>query len=67
MPVHAISFSLSIPIFTALQKIKPFKGDPQDTGLLELLPFLHSIVASGVSDVREVINSYGDAEVSGLK
>jgi import inner membrane translocase subunit TIM50 len=43
-------------------KLKPWKGDPQDTTLLDLIPFLLMINQAGVSDVRRVVASYDGEE-----
>ena len=39
-------------------KLKPWKNDPKDTTLLDLIPFLQLIATRGVRDTREVVQSY---------
>lgn len=39
-------------------KLPPWKLDPQDTTLPDLLPFLEAIVRTDVPDVRDVVRSY---------
>ncbi len=43
-------------------KLKPWKGDPQDTGLLDLLPFLQYMATHRIRDVRDVVRSYDGVE-----
>ncbi|KAG0127077.1 HAD-like domain-containing protein [Tuber indicum] len=44
-------------------KMKPWDGDPQDKELISLIPFLEYIAAMGISDVRPVIEGFGDKHV----
>ena len=39
-------------------QLKPWKLEPDDTKLLDLLPFLEAVVRTNVPDVRAVIKSY---------
>lgn len=39
-------------------QIKPFTGDLEDKALYELIPFLETIVVTGVPDVRDVLQQY---------
>ncbi|GFR46912.1 hypothetical protein Agub_g8559 [Astrephomene gubernaculifera] len=43
-------------------KLKPWKGEPQDTGLIDLIPFLQFLAMRKVKDVREVVKSYDGVE-----
>lgn len=36
-------------------KLKPWKDDPSDTTLLDLMPMLQMIALKGVKDVRDVV------------
>ncbi|KAG2445863.1 hypothetical protein HXX76_000467 [Chlamydomonas incerta] len=39
-------------------KLKPWKGEPGDTGLIDLIPFLQFLAMRRVKDVRDVVKSY---------
>ncbi|EFJ50538.1 hypothetical protein VOLCADRAFT_103761 [Volvox carteri f. nagariensis] len=39
-------------------KLRPWKGEPGDTGLIDLLPFLQFLAMRRVRDVRDVVRSY---------
>lgn len=43
-------------------KLKPWKDDPSDTTLFDLLPMLQMIALKGVKDVRDVVKSYDGEE-----
>lgn len=43
-------------------KLKPWKNDPHDTTLLDLLPFLQMIATRGVKDTRDVVKSYNNED-----
>ncbi|KAI5837055.1 HAD-like domain-containing protein [Morchella snyderi] len=45
-------------------KMKPWTGDARDTELVKLIPFLEYIAAMGISDVRPVIEDFGDKDVA---
>ncbi|KAH8148454.1 uncharacterized protein LAJ45_07556 [Morchella importuna] len=45
-------------------KMKPWTGDPNDKELVKLIPFLEYIAAMGISDVRPVIEDFGDKDVA---
>lgn len=56
------------PLFPfSTTQVKPFKGDPADRELFDLLPFLQSMIELRVPDVREVIGSYEGIDVSFLR
>jgi len=44
-------------------KMKPWDGDPNDKELISLIPFLEYVAAMGISDVRPVIEGFGDKHV----
>ena len=44
-------------------KMEPWDGDPKDKELISLIPFLEYIAAMGISDVRPVIQGFGDKHV----
>ncbi|RPA98105.1 NIF-domain-containing protein [Choiromyces venosus 120613-1] len=44
-------------------KMQPWNGDPGDKGLISLIPFLEYIAAMGISDVRPVIEGFGDKHI----
>lgn len=44
-------------------KMKPWLGDPNDRELIALIPFLEYIAAMGISDVRPVIEEFGDKHI----
>ncbi|RPA77585.1 NIF-domain-containing protein, partial [Ascobolus immersus RN42] len=44
-------------------KLPPWKGDPRDKTLIALLPFLEYVAAMSISDVRPMIESYGDKDL----
>jgi hypothetical protein len=39
-------------------KLKPWKGVPADTGLIDLIPFLQFLATRRVADVRSVVRAY---------
>lgn len=43
-------------------KLKPWKGESEDTMLLDLIPFLQMIAMRNVGDVRSVVKSYDGEE-----
>ena len=43
-------------------KLKPWKGQPGDTGLIDLIPFLQFLAMRRVKDVRDVVKSYDGVE-----
>ncbi|KAI8986604.1 HAD-like domain-containing protein [Pilobolus umbonatus] len=43
--------------------LKPWKGDPKDTGLLEYIPFLEDIAIGDVQDVRPLLKSYEGKDI----
>lgn len=45
-------------------KMKPWTGDANDKELVKLIPFLEYIAAMGISDVRPVIEDFGDKDVA---
>jgi len=42
--------------------VKKWEGDPRDTTLMDLIPFFQAIAASGVEDVRDVLDFYRNEE-----
>ncbi|KAH0602847.1 uncharacterized protein H6S33_008497 [Morchella sextelata] len=45
-------------------KMKPWTGDADDKELVKLIPFLEYIAAMGISDVRPVIEDFGEKDVA---
>ncbi|RUS16868.1 HAD-like domain-containing protein [Endogone sp. FLAS-F59071] len=43
--------------------LKPWKGEPEDKGLLEYVPFLEAIALTNVEDVRPVLKSFSDTDI----
>lgn len=44
-------------------KMKPWLGDPNDHELISLIPFLEYVAAMGLTDVRPVIEEFGDKHI----
>lgn len=44
-------------------KVPEWEGDPNDTYLLDILPFLETLAISGVQDVRPILQLYKDTDV----
>ncbi|RKP39098.1 HAD-like domain-containing protein, partial [Dimargaris cristalligena] len=47
-----------------LLSLKPWKGDPDDTGLIALIPFLEYLAMNDVADVRKVLDFYRGKDVA---
>ncbi|KAG2500894.1 hypothetical protein HYH03_001653 [Edaphochlamys debaryana] len=43
-------------------KLRPWKGETGDTGLIDLIPFLQFLATHRVKDVRDVVRSYDGVE-----
>mmetsp|Transcript_6932 Transcript_6932/g.12489 ORF Transcript_6932/g.12489 Transcript_6932/m.12489 type:complete len:435 (+) Transcript_6932:143-1447(+) len=43
--------------------VKAWKNDPKDRSLLELIPFLESVVRDDIKDIRPVLSSYGGVDI----
>ncbi|KAL6766283.1 TIM50 [Auxenochlorella protothecoides x Auxenochlorella symbiontica] len=43
-------------------RLKPWRKEPGDTGLVDMLPFLEAVVATHVPDVRRTVAAYAEEE-----
>ncbi|KAL1914902.1 uncharacterized protein VTP21DRAFT_7818 [Calcarisporiella thermophila] len=43
--------------------MKPWKGDPNDTGLLDMIPFLEALALTGIQDVRPTLKSFENTDI----
>ena len=55
----ALSVACSLkPLVASSSQLKPWKMEPGDTALLDLLPLLEQIFRTNVTDVRAVVRSF---------
>ncbi|SAM01638.1 hypothetical protein [Absidia glauca] len=43
--------------------LKPWKGEANDQGLLEYIPFLEAVALTNPTDIRPVLQSFGDSHI----